>query len=367
VEGLSGIQGPLLVRRAYSDGVAPPKRVAPRRTAAAIGEDLVQVRKVGGIWRADESDLSATLDCLSLTGISSEEDPMARARDLLISYINRGCARHGERHGSDGTAQAAASSLLVLLLRPTTDTRLAQVIRRKAANTARHPISADAVRHRESKIINEIAEDVFADLQNRRIDEPQSVEAAIHRIAPMVADLRQQLHDGLCLTYQLVPPPDPRERKAIEGFYRQAVIKLGDLLLTSVQLADLGLKAANMTVHEFWFVAQARHIIQFIFDEAGDRRYMLDFVRNDLESSTYDESVDRLVATERGKAVYDRWVEWARSCYPTCAFERSTDIGHMCSPHALITLLYDIEIRYLELGYSDLTIPGNIPMMHHRL
>ena len=69
--------------------------------------------------------------------------------------------------------------------------------------------------------------------------EPQSVEAAIHRLVPIAADLRQQLHDGLCLIYGDVQPADPRERRAIEGFYRQAVVKLGALLVASQHLAVL--------------------------------------------------------------------------------------------------------------------------------
>jgi hypothetical protein len=346
--------------------MAAPKRVAPRRTAAAIAEDLAQARKVGGIWRTGEGDLAATLDFLALAGVVSDEEPLRRARDLLVSYVRRGCQRHEKQYRHDKTARAAASSLETLLLRPDTDTRLVGPIRRDALRAARHSVSADAVRHHEDKIINEIAQEVFADLQNRRTDEPQSVEAAIHRLVPMVADLRQQLHDGLCLTFLDVPPADPYERRMIEGFYRQTVIKLGDLLLASIQLAKLGLKTPNLTPDEQWFVQHARHINAFLFEESDDRHFMLDFIIGD-DSQDWQESIDNLLATGRGKELYDRWVEWARSCYPTCAFERSTELARMCSPHAFVTLLYDIEVEYVQLGFSELNIEGNIPLLHHSL
>jgi hypothetical protein len=290
--------------------VAPPKRGASRRTAAAVAEDLVQVRRVGGIWRAGETDLVATLDLLSLSGVPPD-GALSRARDLFVSYIKRGCERHRVRNDGDKTSMSAAISLESLLLRPSSDSRLAQVIRRESAKAAGHRISPDAVRHREDKIIKEIAEEVFFDLENQRTDEPHSVEAAIHYLAPIASDLRQQLHDGLCLTYLKVPPADPRERKAIEGFYRQAAIKLGELLLASVQLAKLGLKTANITPDEYWFVDRSIEVGHYLFDEASDRSYMLDFVRAD-ESRTYDESIERLLATERGRELFNRWVEWAR-------------------------------------------------------
>jgi len=39
----------------------------------------------------------------------------------------------------------------------------------------------------------------------------------------------------------------------------------------------------------------------------------------------------------------------------------------MCSPHAFVTLLYEVEVKYVELGYSEPAIPGNEPLLHHRL
>jgi hypothetical protein len=89
-------------------------------------------------------------------------------------------------------------------------------------------------------------------------------------------------------------------------------------------------------------------------------------MRIEAANDDYDASADSLLSIERGRELYNRWVEWVQSCYPTCTFERSTDILRMCTPHAILTLLYDIEIRYRELGYRDLELPAS-PIIHHRL
>jgi hypothetical protein len=345
--------------------VAASTRTAPRRTAAAIAEDLLRARKIGGVWQATEIDLAATLDCLSLADGPAAEKSLGRARDLLVSYVRRGCELHQKVHSGDKTSLAAAASLQALLLRHPTDTRLAVVIRREAAKAVQHAISADAVRHREAKIVAEIAEDVFQDLQRRRGDEPQSIEAALHRLMPIVADVREDLHDGLCVIYDGVQPADPRERRVIESFYRQVVIKLGHLLVRSTQLANVGLQSPNMTADEFWFVARARNLNAFLFEEADDREYMHDFMQHEA-GQDIDESADMLLRGERGRELYERWLKWVQSCYPTCAFERSTDPARMCSPHAFLTLLYDIEIRYRGMGIRDLELPAN-PVIHHAL
>lgn len=112
--------------------VAPPKRTAARRTVAAIAEDLAHARKVGGLWQTTEAHLAATLDCLSLADGPASEQSLARARDLLVSYVRRGCELHRTAHSGDKTSLAAAESLQTLLLRHPTDTSLAVVIRRKA-------------------------------------------------------------------------------------------------------------------------------------------------------------------------------------------------------------------------------------------
>lgn len=344
--------------------MAAPKRTAPRRTASAIAEDLHQARKVGGIWRAGERDLTATIDFLSVVDSSPGQAQLVRARDLLASYIT--CQQYGAHHPHDKTAQAAVHSLQTLLLRPEKDDRLAQRIRSDSIAASDHSISPDAVRHREDRIVSEIAQAVASDLQSRRGDEPQTIEAGIHRLFPVVSDLRQQLHDGLCLTYLKVPPPDPRERRVIEGFYRQAVVKLGHLLVRSQQLADLARRAPNLTEEDYYFVGKARTYIGLIFDEADDRTYMHELLHTH-DGKYWEPFLERLLATERGQELYRRWIEWAQSCFATCAFERSTDTGHMCTPHALITWLYDFEIAYEELGLSKLNIPGNIPLLHHGL
>lgn len=345
--------------------MAAPKRTASRRTAPAIAEDLQRARKIGGLGQAAEADLAATMDCLSIADGPASEKSLARARDLLMSYVRRGCELHQAAHGGDKTSLAAAASLQTLLLRHPTDTRLAVVIRREAAKAVNHAISADAVRHREDKIVGEIAEDVFVDLQRRRGDEPQSIEAALHRLVPVVADIREDLHDGLCVIYDDVQPADARERRYIEAFYREVVIKLGQLLVRSIQLAKVGLQSPNMTADEFWFVARARNLNAFLFDEADDRDYMLKFMRTEAASDV-NESADTLLGVERGLELYNRWVEWAQSCYPTCAFERTTDLLRMCNPHALLTLLYDIEIRYRKLGFRDLQLSDDL-IIHHGL
>jgi hypothetical protein len=345
--------------------VAASKRTAPRRTAAAIAEDLLHARKSAGLWQATEADLAATLDCLSLTDGPASEKSLARARDLLASYVRRGCELHQKAHAGDKTSLAAAESLQTLLLRPAADTRLAVVIRREAAKAVNHAISADAVRHREDKIIDEIAEDVYADLQRRRGDEPQSIEAALHRLVPLVADVREDLHDGLCVIGDGVSPADARERRVIDGWYRQVVIKLGHLLVRSRQLARVGMQSP-MTADEFWFVARARNLNASLFEGIeGDRAYMLEFIRTET-TADYDESADKLLSTQRGQELYQRWVEWVQSCYPTCAFERATSLERMCSPHAFLTLLYAIETRYLKLGFRDLQLPES-PIIHHGL
>ena|GEM_PF-6728860 len=325
----------------------------------------MHARKQVGLWQATEVDLAATLDCLALTDGPASEKSLPRARDLLVSYVRRGCELHQKAHGGDKTSLAAAAALQTLLLRRATDTRLAVVIRREAAKTVKHAVSADAVRHREDKIIGEIAADVFAELQRWRSDEPQSIEAALHRLVPLLADVREDLHDGLCVIGDDVEPADARERRVIDGWYRQVVIKLGHLLVRSRQLARVGMQSP-MTGDEFWFVARARNLNAFLFEGIeGDRAYMLEFIETEA-TDDYEASADKLLDAERGRELYGRWVEWIRSCHPTCAFERSTSLERMCSPHAFLTLLYEIESRYLQLGFRDVELPES-PPIHHGL
>lgn len=182
---------------------------------------------------------------------------------------------------------------------------------------------------------------------------------------PVVADVREDLHDLLCVIYDGVQAADVRERRVIESYYHQVVIKLGQLLVRSTQLAQVGLQSPNMTSDEFWFVARARNLNVFLFDEADDNDYMLDFMRTEA-ANDIKESSATLLGVERGQELYNRWVEWAQSCYPTCAFERSTDILRMCNPHAFLSLLSEIETRYRQLGFRDLELPES-PIIHHRL
>jgi hypothetical protein len=321
----------------------------------------------GGLQRADEENLSATLDLLSLTGLSDQYEPVTRARDLLISHITRGCQRHREDHAEDRTATVAAASLRTLMLRPRTDTRKAAKIRAEAIGSAGHHVSTDAVRKREDKIIKEIAQAVLVDLQSRREDEPRSLEAAIHAFVPIAADVRQDLHDLLCATFARVPPADPHERSILDGYYRMTVIKLGELLLASARLASLGLRSPRMSEDDYFFMRNARLAIGLLFDQAAeDREFMLSFMRSD-QSRDWEERLDHLLASSEGTAVYERWLAWAKSCYPTCEFERSTELLNMCSPHTLITMLYEIELGYNERGFSALNIDGNRPILHHRV
>lgn len=193
----------------------------------------------------------------------------------------------------------------------------------------------------------------------------KSIEAALHRLVPLVADIREDLHDGLCVIYDGVPPADARERRVIDAWYRQVVIKLGHLLVRSRQLAKVGMQSP-MTGDEFWFVARARNLNASLFEGVqGDRAYMLEFMRSEA-GNDFEESAAKLLSAERGQELYNRWVEWVESCYPTCAFERSTSLERMCSPHTFLTLLYEIESRYLELGFRDLELPET-SVIHHRL
>ncbi len=243
---------------------------------------------------------------------------------------------------------------------------MARLVRQDAATRLRHAISADAVRHREDRLIEEIGFAVASDLQTRLENGPMSLEASLRRLAPQVIDLRQQLHDGLVLTYQHIPPSDAHQRRVIEGYYRQVVIKLGDLLVTCDELYEAGLRTPNRSSSDDYFTTRARQLRDRLFDEVDDRDYMRSFVRQPI-ADDWEERVAELLASERGRQLFDRWVAWADSCYPTCAFERTWDGNYMCSPHRFVTLLYDTEVAYLELGFAEPDVPGNQPMLHHRV
>ena len=322
---------------------------------------------VGGLHRAGGDDITATMDLLSLTELARDREPLERAQDLLISHVTRGCERHQQEHRADRMAQIAVSSLQTLLLRPMKNSRKAAAIRGAAIAAARHRVTTDAVRKREDKIINEIAQSVFDELQNQRDNQPQSLEAAIHNLVPIASDLRQQLHDLLCTTYDGVQPADPRERRVVDDLSRQTVVELGALLVASTRLAELGLSSPRMTEDDYFFVRHARYINDYLFDQAADdRQFMRDFMRSN-DSDGWQERLEHLRASRHGAEIIDRTLAWLASCYPICEFERSIEILRMCSPHALVTLLYDVEIRYLTLGLSDLDIAGNVPVLHHRV
>jgi hypothetical protein len=344
----------------------PPKRQAPLRTTAAIAEDLTFARRAGGLRKADAEALSATLDWLSDAGLSPDEEPLSRARDLLLHYTRNVCDEVASSEDADRTMRVAAASLERLLLRSARDTRLASVIRREALQAVGHNLTTDAVRHREDRMISQIAHQVSSDLQVRRDDLPQTVEAALHQVMPVLVDVRQDLHDLLCVTYPRVPPADPREQRVVDGYYGMTLLQLGDLLVAASQLVDVGLRAPNLARHEFAFANLGRLLVDRLFAEAGDREVMYDFTVSN-ESTRWDGALASLRSTDWGAAVYDRWVEWAGSCYSTCAFERTADPTYMCGPHAFLTLLYDFEVQYVNLGYRALSISVNDPVRHHAL
>lgn len=349
----------------YDRVVARAKRTADRRTAAAVAEDLGRAREAGGLAAAGERRLAATLDLLAVTGVTSDQ-ALPRAHDLLLSYVRRGCQLHKEKHEGDLTAQAAAISLETLLSRPSTNTRKAQLIRQDAAESVRHAISADAVRKREDRIIGEIADAVFEDLEARLRDEPPSLEAAIHRLVPLVADMRQILHDGLMLTYKQSEPADPQERRLTDEFRRRTVLKAGKVTVACEQLFQAGVEKGQKSRDEFWFMGRASTLRNSLFREGDDRAFMRGFSSQDR--CDIDEGCEHLLATGQGCEVFARWVAWTGSCYPTCAFERTWDTNEMCSPHAFITDAYGAEVRYVESGFSALAVPGNDPLLlHHRL
>lgn len=342
--------------------MARAKRTAERRSTAAIAEDLRQAREVGGLLRADESDLSATSDLLVLTGVGSEES-LLRARDLLISYVRRGCALHRIGSPDDKTGQAAADSLQLLLNRPTDDRQLTRRVREQAAKALGHAVSADAIRKREDKIIDEVAEAVLLDLKSRLEDAPPTLEAAIHRLIPTLADLRQDLHDLLILNYFKRPPADPQEQRIIDEHYRRTVLRAARVMVLCEQLFRAGLNGGAKSYDEHWFMARASSLRNHLFREGDDRSFVRDFTSRD--SCNVDRGCEHLTESEPGKVLHARWVAWTGSCYPTCAFERTWDQDEMCSPHAFVTDAYGAELQYLESGLQPVVVPGNDPIILH--
>lgn len=351
-------------RAPYSRLVARAKRTDERRTAAAIAEDLGQAREAGGLRRANESDLAATLDLYLLTG-GSPADGMTRAYDLLLHYVRRGCELYKERNAGDLTAKAAADSLETLLSRSLTDTRLARVIRQAAAGALGHHVSPDAVRKREDRIIGEIAEAVFADFQARLNNEPPTLEEAIHRLVPRLADLRQDLHDLLVMIYEAAPPADPQERWVIAEHYRRTVLEAGKVVVACDQLIQAGLRIGPKSADEWWFMNRANRLMSQLFAQRNDRAFMLQFSREDR--CNLHRGCDHLGESAEGAEVYARWREWTNSCYPTCVFERSLEQLKMCSPHVLVTDSYDTELRYLESGLSEIAVGNDPIVLHHHV
>lgn len=361
------MERPPSVERPRVTGMPPPKRRAPSRSSAAIAEDLAIVRSAGGMARAGENELAATLDWLSVAESNDVQGHLARARDLLVHYIRRVCeAYEVSTDVADKTAKAAARSLLRLQLRPASDDRLVDVIRRGVLGELQLVITTDAVRHREDRLLREISVQIAADLEGRARGVPLTVAAAAHNLAPVAIDLRQQLHDGLCLLYPQAPPADPREQRMVSWFYAATVVELGDLLTAAHNLEDAGLRQPNLSRTEFALVNFGRHLSRRLFTEADDRTRMLAFVHEN-RTGTPSERSEVLQKDSELRPLYERWVAWINACYPTCAFERSTDIGYMCSPHAYLTLLYDFEVAYLAAGYSQPEIDDNEPLRHHSL
>ncbi|MCF6743552.1 hypothetical protein E9529_04545 [Blastococcus sp. KM273128] len=344
--------------------MARAKRTAEQRSAAAIAEDLGQAREAGGLHRADESELAATLDLIEVAG-GAAGDPLTRARDLLLHHVRRGCELHKTRVTGDSTGQAAADSLATLLSRLPTDNRLTKVIRQAAAGTIGHHISADAVRKREDRIIGEIAVAVFADFQARLNNEPPTIEAAIHHLMPRLSDLRQDLHDLLLMVYDAGPPADPQERWVITEHYRRTALEAGKVVVACEQLFQAGLRLGPKSADEYWFMHRADRLRSSLFRQRGDRAFMLDFSRSDR--CHIHRGCDHLQSTAEGVEVYGRWREWTHSCYPTCEFERSLRLTKMCSPHAFLAEAYETELRYLDTGLSQVAVGNDPIVMHHGL
>lgn len=353
--------------RIYADPVPPPTRRAPMRTAAAIVEDLTRARWLGGLQRCEADDLTATLDWLSLAGIHPRDEPLLRARDLLLHYVKVVCAAHQSAEDAGKTEAVAAVTLERLLLRPPVDNDLVETVRREATQALGHYVSGDAVRHSEGRLINEVADLVAEDLAKRRLDVPQTVEAAVHNLAPIVVDHRQDLHDGLCVIYQGVPIADPQDRQTVELFYDTTIVQLADILVAATRLVEVGLRAPDLEGLEFGIIWIGRQMVQSLFTSKMDRSFILEFMQTDAKDLSFAECLEALRRTARGDEIADRCREWIQSCYDTCAFERTTNNTYMCSPHAFLTLLYDFEVLCRNMGYSNLEVPFNEPLRHHRL
>lgn len=343
--------------------MARAKRAADQRSASAIAEDLRQAREAGGLLRADETDLAATSDLLILSGVPAD-DAMPRARDLLLSYVRRGCQLYQERHPSDLTARAAAAALQTLLSKEEGNATLARVVRESAARSLRHAVSPDAIRKREDRIISEIAEATFVDLEARLRDEPASLEAAVHKLVPLLADLRQDLHDLLILTFQNRPPADPQERRLTAEHHRRTVLRAARVMVACEQLFDAGLRRGQMSYDEHWFMGRAASLRNLLFCEADDRPLMRRFATEDR--CHIDRGCDHLQENDAGRDVYARWIAWTGSCYPTCAFERTWDTNEMCSPHVFVTEACGAELHYIESGFSKVVVPGNDAILLHQ-
>lgn len=307
-------------------------------------------RWAGGLDRADESDLAATIDWLSLGGVAADETPLARARSLLRYYVKRTCDVLRESvDQEDATGLVALSSLQTLLLRQGSERDKVEKVRRDALAVSGHLVSTDAVRHREDAIVRLIAADVATDLEQRRLDVPLTVEAALHDLMTLIIGRRQYFHNWLCALYPPGPPQDANEADKRALFFDTGFAWFCQLLSAADYSFELSRRLPDVTPYEATLAHFARHIRYKTFP-GSDREFLLPIVRNGHD--TYEDLIADVRSTDAGQALFDRWVTWVQSCTPTCAFERTFDWTYMCHPHIMLTHMYNVEVIYREAGFQ---------------
>src|SRR3954470_6770023 len=168
----------------------PPRRTAPAGTVEATLEDLIFARDAGGLVRADEQRLAATIQLL---GLSPSTEALHEARELLLAATERTCARIVEAADASPELLAACQSVRTILLQPVDEPVLASVARREAIAKQRCFMQPDSLRKRELPVLKAIAETVMEIARKRRPEDLPEAEGLLERMAPTAALLAESM------------------------------------------------------------------------------------------------------------------------------------------------------------------------------
>lgn len=326
-------------------------RLAEAGTVEAIFEDLRRIRERGGVSRADDEALAATLEMLSPGVIVIDDDLRLMARNIVLTHVRRVCAKAAQEPSAEPCALAAAESLQTIMQKPAEDGRKVASIRRSAQAQHGCHLTVDGVRKREDTLLQKVAIDLHADLvASLEKRGPQTVEEIARYIPEEVKDAWENLDDGLRRIYRAAPVNDQqyRDELVLWMLYDVAHMQFWFGRMLGVRMRSQQLSRVDM-----YFADMAGLVMSKAFAYYDDRA-IVNRILTDVGRQQKSAFLEQLQQHPEGPNILRRWKEWISSCHAECAYQRTYQTRLLCEPHELTYVLYIFTDVYADLVSGEL-------------